>query len=156
MIITKQSDTHLLELETLRKARQMTEGQLRERKLMPWDERVAIHKQITIWRKQEQELKDQILAKLPVRIEGFLACDVEEVDYADNERTMELTSYLGCPVFSRPDVIQYDEFADLTEIFRCNEGKYLRITIEEISPKTRCNFCEDRFKCYTARRIDAK
>jgi len=102
--------------------------------------------------------ESQIIASLPVEIEGFVGEDEDEVDHDEHGRVMELYHYLGCPIFptNHPrhyGVVGYDKFQDITEILKQNTGKLLKVTIEAIplGETEKCAKCDKRFKCLTTK-----
>lgn len=106
------------------------------------------------YRREALCLKSQALAVLPIQIEGFLGEDDEEVDHDEHGRVMEIVRWLGCPNLNSKayyPTVAYEFQNDISEIFKLNAGKYLRITIEAIDVKDRskCDTCLDKFKCYT-------
>jgi len=102
--------------------------------------------------------ESQIIATLPVEIEGFVGEDEDEVDSDERGRLMEIYHYLGCPMFPKDDsrhygMIIYNKFQDITEILKHNTGKFLRVTIEAIplGETEICMKCDKRFKCLTTK-----
>jgi len=103
-------------------------------------------------------VESQLVASLPIEIEGFLAEDVgDAVDRDEHGTIREIFQYLGCPNFNskHPGMsrIAYDEFRDVSEILKHNTERFLRITIEAIplGESENCAKCDNRFRCLTTR-----
>lgn len=120
------------------------------------------------WRELKEQLRQvkikklciesHIASDLPIKIEGFLSEDEDEVDRDEHGRTVEIYHYLGCPVFptDRPrhyGTVGYNKFQDITEILKQNTGKFLRVTIEAIpiGETKNCAKCDKRFQCLTTK-----
>ena len=103
-------------------------------------------------------VESQIIATLPVEIEGFVGEDEDEVDQDERGRVMEIYHYLGCPVFPTDHprhygTVGYNKFQDITEILKQNTGKFLRVTIEALplGETEECAKCDKRFQCLTTK-----
>ncbi|MDD2730935.1 MAG: hypothetical protein PHW33_02300 [Candidatus Portnoybacteria bacterium] len=103
-------------------------------------------------------LESHIATDLPITIEGYVGEDEEQVDQDEHGVVNEVYHYLGCPVFPKEHnrhygTVQYDKFRDLTEIFKMNTGKYIRVSVEEVplGDGESCGKCENRFKCLTTK-----
>ena len=103
-------------------------------------------------------IESQIANTLPIMIEGYVGEDNNEVEQNEHGIVQEVYHYLGCPVFPQENsrhygALLYDKFKDLTDIFRNNTGKFLRVSIEEIplGEGEDCGKCKNRFKCLTTK-----
>ena len=103
-------------------------------------------------------VESHIATDLPITIEGYIGEDEEQVDQDEHGVVNEVYHYLGCPVFPKEHnrhygTVQYDKFRDLTEIFKMNTGKYIRVSVEEVplGDGESCGKCENRFKCLTTK-----
>ena len=117
-----------------------------------------IKQQLKSLKLEKLGLESHIATDLPITIEGYIGEDEEQVDQDEHGTVNEVYHYLGCPVFptDRPrhyGTVRYDKFRDLTEIFKMNTGKYVKVSVEEIplGEGEDCGKCENRFKCLTTR-----
>lgn len=109
--------------------------------------------------KEKQRIEHEYRSNLPVVLEGYAAENEEEVDSDERGVLVQIYSFLGCPYLDNKrrqlDTIKYDGLRDLSEIIREHDGKFLRITIEQVddlNDRKRCQDCELRFKCLTTRK----
>ncbi len=103
-------------------------------------------------------VESHLATDLPISIEGYVGEDEEQVDQDEHGYRMEIYHYLGCPVFPTNHnrhygTVRYNKFQDLTEIFKMNTGKYVKVTVEEIplGEGGNCGKCDNRFKCLTTK-----
>ena len=87
---------------------------------------------------EANKLELEYVSNLPLIVEGFPVV-------GDSE------GWIGCPDFG--EGYNYNWYQNVLEILGANEGKYLRVTIEEIGidDRKKCGSCQDRFKCFTNR-----
>ncbi len=109
-------------------------------------------------KRKKLAIESHVASELPVVLEGYVGEDEEQVDQTEVGVVNEVYHYLGCPVFPTEHnrhygTIKYDKFRDLTEIFKMNTGKFIRVIIEEIplGEGQNCGTCENRFKCLTTK-----